>query len=98
MKPYWLGGGVDRGAALPDSGYGGATTAWLENLLGSMIGVAVGAFVALFVLYRQLRQDRELFVQQSQNDRELFIQTLAADRDKEKRAQRRAVAVQLAAE
>jgi hypothetical protein len=76
----------------------GATTAWLANLLGSMIGVAVGAFVALFVLHRQLKQDRELFVQQSQNDRELFIRTLAADRDKEKRAQRRAVAVELAAE
>jgi hypothetical protein len=76
----------------------GATTAWLANFLGSMIGVAVGAFVALFVLHRQLKQDRELFVQQGRNDRELFMQTLAAERDKEKRIQRRAVAVELAAE
>jgi hypothetical protein len=76
----------------------GATTAWLANVLGSMIGVAVGAFIALFILHRQLRQDRELFVLQNQIDRELFTQTLAAERDKEKRARRRAVAVQLAAE
>jgi hypothetical protein len=61
------------------------TASWLANFVGTMIGVAIGGLVAIFVLREQLKSDRAL-----------FKTTLEEQRNDERRLRRREVAVELA--
>ncbi|MGH3451945.1 MAG: hypothetical protein ACRDQW_14760 [Haloechinothrix sp.] len=62
------------------------SASWLATVLGSMIGVAIGAAIALVGLRKQLRHDRVL-----------FLQGLAAEREKQRRDHRQGLTHELAA-
>src|SRR6185437_12211591 len=57
------------------------SASWLANFVGSMAGVIIGGFIALFALSKQLKQNRELSSDQHRNDRSALSAQLKQDRD-----------------